>query len=159
MNCESWDDEKNSLMTAAIGLAERFIPKGEKLISVDSRIDVQKKQFYASGEKIVYDCPLIVMVNERSASASEIFSASIQDNKRGTILGVKTFGKASVQSVIPLDDQSAMKLTTARYVSPNGKVIDGVGITPDVVVTYNLPEDLNQDQQIRKALDLFKEYM
>ncbi len=152
-------NNEGGLMASAIALAERFLPKDKKLISVDSKIDVQKKQFYSPGEKTIPDCRLVVLVNERSASASEIFSASIQDNGRGTILGVKTFGKASVQSVIPFDEHTAIKLTTARYVSPNGRVIDGIGIQPDVVVEYGKSGDSSEDQQIRKALDLLKEYM
>lgn len=149
-------DNGGGLMSSAIDLANSFLPKDTRLISVDSKIDVQKKQFTSPGDKTLPDFKMIVMVNERSASASEIFSASMQDNGRATILGVKTFGKASVQSVVPLDEKTAMKLTTARYLSPKGTVIDGVGIEPDVVIEYGKP---GEDLQIRKALDLFKEYM
>ena len=146
------------VMTSALALAERFLPKGKKIISVDSRIDVQKKEYFSSGDKVIVDIPVIIMVNEKSASASEIFSAAMQDHKKATILGVKSYGKASVQSVIPLDDKAAMKLTTARYMSPNGRFIDGIGITPDVVVENKPAGSPEADQQIRKAIELFKKY-
>ncbi len=147
------------VMTSAIALAERFLAKGEKIIAVDSRIDVQKKDHFSSGDKLLVTIPTIILVNEKSASASEIFSAALQDHKKAMIVGMKTYGKASVQSVLPLDDVSAMKFTTARYMTPNGRFIDGVGIIPDYVVPYG-PEGVpNADQQIRKALELFKEYM
>ena len=102
--------------------------------------------------------PMVILVNQFSASASEIFSAAMQDHQRATIVGVKTFGKASVQSVIPLDDVSAMKLTTARYISPSGRVIDQVGIMPDVEIQNGPPGAPNADHQTVKALEILKEY-
>jgi len=78
--------------------------------------------------------PIIVMVNEGSASASEIVAGAIQDNKRGMVLGTKTFGKASVQTVVPLKDGSALRLTTASYFTPSGRMIRDHGIVPDIVV-------------------------
>lgn len=152
-------NNEGGLMSVAIQVAERFLSKDTPIVSVDSKIDVQKQKHVSSGEKKLGDFPLILLVNERSASASEIFSAAIQDNRKGTIVGKKTFGKASVQSVIPLDEQTAMKLTTARYLSPSGRVIDGVGIEPDVVVEYQTAGSKSSDEQIEKALELFKEYL
>ena len=95
----------------------------------------------------------------RSKSASEIFSAAVQDHHRGTVIGSKTFGKASVQSVIPLDEESAMKLTTARYLSPNGRSIDRVGIIPDEVIENGIPGTPHSDHQTERALELLKDYL
>ncbi len=147
------------LMPKAVELAERFLPEGAKIISVKSRIEVQAKEYLSSGSKTESNYPLVVLVNQASASASEIFSAAIQDNKRGTIIGMKTFGKASVQSVVPLDETTAVKLTTARYVSPGGRVIDGVGITPDQIVENGPSSEAGSDSQVRTALNLLKEYL
>jgi carboxyl-terminal processing protease len=146
------------LMPMAVGLAERFLPEGKKIVSVDSKVPEQKKDYTSSGKYTLPEFPVIILVNQFSASASEIFSAAMQDHQRATILGVKTFGKASVQSVVPFDDVSVMKLTTARYVSPLGRVIDKVGIKPDVEVQNGLPGTPNADQQTIKALEIFKEY-
>ena len=143
------------LLPQAVELAERFLPKGEKIVSVKSKVPEQRKEYVSSGTKTFNDYPLIVLVNQFSASASEIFSAAMQDHDRGVIIGTKTFGKASVQSVIPLDDKAGMKLTTARYVSPNGRMIDGIGIEPDLVVERGKG---SRDNQVLKALELFKEY-
>jgi carboxyl-terminal processing protease len=146
------------LMPKAVDLAERFLGEGQKIVSVDSKVPEQKKEYISSGKNTLPDFALVILVNQFSASASEIFSAAIQDNKRGVIVGVKTFGKASVQSLVPLDDVSAMKLTTARYVSPEGRVIDKVGIQPDVEVQNGPPGEANADHQTLKALELLKEY-
>jgi carboxyl-terminal processing protease len=144
------------LLTGAVALSERFLPKGSKIVSVNSKIDVQKKEYLVESESPKYDMPMVVLVNQASASASEIFSAAMQDHGRGVIVGMKTFGKASVQSVVPLDERSALRLTTARYLSPKGRRIDAVGLMPDHVV----PDEAGgQNQlQIKKAIDLLKQY-
>ncbi len=147
------------LMPTAVELAERFLKKGKKIVSVDSRVEVQRKDYISSGEKTMAEIPLLVLVNEASASASEIFSAAIQDNGRGKVIGMKTFGKASVQSVVPLDEHTAMKLTTARYLGPSGRVIDGHGIVPDEVVENLKPDQPQYDRQTARALELFKKYI
>ncbi len=145
------------LMPQAVELAERFLPKRKKVVSVDSKIPEQKKEYFSTGKKRVPDYRLVVLVNKVSASASEIFSACMQDHKRATIVGTKTYGKASVQSVVPLDEYTAMKLTTAHYLSPLGRQINGVGLTPDEVVENG--SSGGPDQQVIKALSLLKEYM
>jgi carboxyl-terminal processing protease len=146
------------LFPQAIGLAQKFLPKGTKLVSVNSKLDVQRQDYSVTSDEKRYEIPMIILVNEMSASASEVFSACMQDHKRATIVGKKTYGKASVQSLVPLDDKAAMKLTTARYVSPNGRKIDGVGIEPDVVVDDGTPDNPQAQNQIKAALEIFKEY-
>lgn len=147
------------LMPAAIQLAERYIPEGQKIVSVTSKIPEQKQEHISTSKKIEPHYPILILVNQFSASASEIFTSCMQDHKRARALGVKTFGKASVQSVIPLDEFTAMKFTTARYVSPLGRVIDHQGIEPDIVVEYSDPQNPGPDRQTLAALDLFKDYM
>ena len=152
-------DNDGGLLPQAVGLAERFLPKGAEIVSVDSKVSEQKKEYVSSGRYTLKKIPLVVLVNHKSASASEIFSAAMQDNKRATVVGTQTFGKASVQSVVPLDDQSAMKLTTARYRSPLGRDINHLGITPDAVVENGPPGAPNADRQIVKALEILKDYV
>lgn len=146
------------LLKQAVALASLFLDKGEKVVSVNSKIDAQKQEYSTEGAKHLYKEPMVILVNQYSASASEVFSACMQDHKRATIVGVKTYGKASVQSLIPLDDVSALKLTTARYLSPNGQHIDGVGIQPNVIVQDGAPGTEDAQNQIKAALKILKEY-
>ena len=147
------------VMTGALALAEKFLPKGKKLISVKSRIEVQRKEYVSTAAKTESNYKIVILVNQMSASASEIFSAAMQDNGRAKIVGTRTFGKASVQSVVPLDEVTAMKLTTAQYVTPNGHVIDQVGIKPDIEVENGDPSTPNSDHQTLEAIELLREYM
>lgn len=147
------------VMPQAIELAEKFIPEGKKIISVSSKLEVQRKEYVSTNKQIEPDYPIVIIVNEASASASEIFTVAMKDNGRAKVIGAKTFGKASVQSVVPLDDVTAMKITTARYVSPNGTVIDKVGIQPDEVVTNGPPGTPGYDVQTERALELMRNYI
>ncbi|MBN2453713.1 MAG: S41 family peptidase [Candidatus Omnitrophica bacterium] len=122
------------LLDGAVDIAERFLGKGKPIVSIKARDPGQNAVFKSGGRAAGADFPMIVMVNEGSASASEIVAGAIKDNKRGIILGAKTFGKASVQTLIPLRDGSALRITTAYYQTPDGKMIKGEGITPDVIV-------------------------
>lgn len=147
------------LLTQAVGLAERFLPKGKKIVSVQSKIAEQRKEYFVSEKGKYINMDFAILVNEKSASASEVFSGAMQDHRRATIIGVKTYGKGSVQSVIPLDEVSAMKLTTARYATPSGRVIDMVGLTPDRVIA-NGPEGApGADRQILEAIAVLRKYM
>ncbi|MDP3730670.1 MAG: S41 family peptidase [Candidatus Omnitrophota bacterium] len=128
------------LLESAIDVSEKFIPKDGTIVSTKSRNPAQNAVYRSKGVLTHPSWPLIVLVNEGSASAAEIVAGAIQDNKRGVILGVKTFGKASVQTVIPLKDNSALRITTAYYFTPSGKLISNRGVIPDVVVEA---EELN----------------
>ena len=147
------------LLTQAVALAERFLPKGKKIVSVQSKIAEQRKEYFVSENGNYVNIELVILVNGYSASASEVFSGAMQDHKRATLIGVKTFGKGSVQSVVPFDDKSAMKLTTARYATPSGRVIDMVGLTPDRDVANSPDGTPGVDRQILEAITVLKQYM
>jgi len=98
------------------------------------------------------DFPMVVLVNGGSASASEIVAGALQDHKRAVILGTKTFGKGSVQTILPLDDNSALRLTTARYFTPNGRSIQAMGIVPDIIVESAPPQEGKVDDKKRPSL-------
>jgi len=112
---------------------------------------------YTSDAEHYFDLPLAVLVNGNSASASEIFSGAIQDYETGTIIGTQTFGKGIVQTIKPLTDGSAIKLTTAKYYTPNGQNIHGQGVTPDITVEQGTDE--NEDAQWNTAVEYLMEEM
>ena len=125
------------LLETASDVAERFLPKDKVVVSIKSRLPKDSSTFRSSGRFYLKDYPLVVLVNAGSASASEVVAGAIQDNKRGAIIGTKTFGKASVQAVVPLKDGSAIRFTSAYYYTPNGRLIKKEGIIPDMVVESN----------------------
>lgn len=143
-------DNEGGLMEQAVDLASVFLKKDQKVVSVKSKIPEQQKEHLTNGKYPVRGENLLILVNGKSASASEIFSACLQDYKRARVLGTQTFGKASVQSVVPLDEKTAMKFTTARYISPLGREINGIGITPDEIVEYTPADPI--DVQIVRGL-------
>ncbi len=121
------------LLDQAVKICDTFIDQG-LIVYTQGRIEGQQMKFSAHPNKNPRDYPIIVLVNGGSASGSEIVAGALQDHNRAVILGTPTFGKASVQTIIPLDDGSGLRLTTARYYTPNGKSIQATGITPDVIV-------------------------
>ncbi|MBW2305589.1 MAG: S41 family peptidase [Deltaproteobacteria bacterium] len=121
------------LLDQAVEVADAFIESG-LVVYTDGRIPSQKMKFKATKKNTYTGFPLVVIVNNGSASASEIVAGALQDHHRAVILGTKTFGKGSVQTIIPLEDGSGLRLTTSRYFTPNGKSIQAVGIKPDIVV-------------------------
>ena len=139
------------LLDQAIEIADNFISDG-LIVSVKGRDRSQSKDYYANANKKIDLQNTVVLVNNGSASASEVLAGALRDNRIAKILGEKTFGKGSVQAIIELDDGSGVKLTTARFHTPNGSVINNVGITPDIVVK-NISEE---DRQLESAVGMIK---
>ncbi|MFA7256646.1 MAG: S41 family peptidase [Kiritimatiellales bacterium] len=130
------------LLTAAAGVAELFLPRGDLIVFTKGRAgEAADQRFKSSGNTHHTGFPVVILVNGGSASASEIVSGALQDHKRAVLVGEKTFGKGCVQSVLPLEDGAAIKLTTAKYYTPSERIIQDHGIEPDVKVEMN-PEDL-----------------
>jgi carboxyl-terminal processing protease len=158
------------LLTAAVEVSEKFIDDGKLVVYTEGRVRNQNMRFSAHAKRGYSQMPMVVMVNQGSASASEIVAGALQDWGRATIVGTQTFGKGSVQTIIPLSDGSGLRLTTAKYFTPKGRSIHGKGIAPDVVVEVPkeptpkdrpLPsadplEDMKKDVQLQKAIEVIK---
>ena len=121
------------LLSQAVNVSDLFLDTG-LIVYTDGRLEHQKQKFSATRPNSRTDFPMVVLVNGGSASASEIVAGALQDHKRALVLGTKTFGKGSVQTILPLDDRSALRLTTAEYFTPNGRSIHETGIQPDIVM-------------------------
>lgn len=143
------------LLDKAIEVAERFLPRGALIVSVKGRDKSADFEFKARLNDVYSDMPIVLLVNEGSASGSEILAGAFQDQKRAVILGVKTFGKGSIQTVFPLSDGSAIKLTTSRYFTPQGKTIHEKGIMPDIVVEqeWDQEKEMKQEEDIEKIFN------
>lgn len=142
-------NDPGGLLNAAVGVSAVFLPPQTPVVSTDGRTEDAKRKYVASSEDYlrghkddplknlpvaVKTIPLVVLVNGGSASASEIVAGALQDHKRAVVVGTQTFGKGSVQTILPLSSNTAVKLTTARYYTPSGRSIQAKGIEPDVVV-------------------------
>ena len=114
-------------------IRDRFLHQGE-IVSTRGRTANNAKRYSASKGDLAEERPIVVLINGGSASASEIVAGALQDHKRAVILGTKSFGKGSVQSVLPLGENGAMRLTTARYYTPAGRSIQALGVVPDIIV-------------------------
>jgi carboxyl-terminal processing protease len=121
------------VLSAAVSVSDAFVKKG-LIVYTEGRLDDTKVRFSAKPTDILNGAPMVVLVNGGSASASEIVAGALKDHNRAVVMGTKTFGKGSVQTILPMDNGSALKLTTARYFTPAGSSIQAEGITPDIVL-------------------------
>lgn len=153
-------DNPGGLLTECVKVADRLVGEGTIVYTIDNKN--QREEWTSKPDKI--DIPLCVLVNDGTASASEIVSGAVRDYKAGTLIGTKTFGKGLVQDLIDLHDGTGIKVTIARYYTPSGECIQGKGITPNIVLP--LPEKdknrelkVEEDIQIQKAIEVIKSKM
>ncbi len=158
-------NDPGGLLNSAVGVSAAFLPPKALVVSTDGRTDDAKRKFLAIAEDyqrgrgdVLKDLPagsrevpLVVLVNGGSASASEIVAGALQDHKRAIIMGTRTFGKGSVQTVLPLSNNAAIKLTTARYYTPSGRSIQAKGIVPDVLVEETANGVSHEHERLREA--------
>jgi len=126
-------DNPGGLLSQAVKVADEFL-NGGMVVFTQGREETQREKFFAHSKSGFQAYPMIVLVNGGTASASEIVAGALQDQGRALVVGTQTFGKGSVQTILPIDEHSALQLTTARYYTPTGRSIQALGITPDVVV-------------------------
>ncbi len=151
------------LLNQAVEVSDIFLKSGV-IVSTRGRVKMMESKSIAKDDGDEPTCPMIILVNEGTASASEIVAGALQDNGRALILGTQTFGKGSVQTVIPLDDGSALKLTTAKFYTPNGRSIQADGILPDVLIKVDrtpgekeVPEDAVREKDLKGHIKSPKE--
>ncbi len=175
-------NDPGGLLHASVAVSAAFLPKDALVVYTEGRVEDAKLRFSARKEDYVRgskredpiaklnpatkNVPLVVLVNNGSASASEIVAGALQDHKRATIIGTRSFGKGSVQTILPLTKDTAIKLTTARYLTPNGRAIQAKGITPDMIVDdglqrlsmyeSDLEHHLSSDEERKAAEDAKK---
>ena len=141
------------LLDSAVEVTEKFIAKGKLIVSTKGRSSSKNKSFISQNSHPRRTAPLVLLVDKGSASGSEILAGAIQDYNLGTIVGTKTYGKGSVQSLIPIGDGSAVRMTTSKYYTPNGRLIHEIGVMPDVVIEAEGDKSV-KDNQLERALAL-----
>ena len=144
-------DNPGGLLTGVCDTLKCFMPEGLLVYTEDKKGN--KEEYRCEGETPI-EIPLVVLINENSASAAEIFAGAVQDHKVGTLVGVTTYGKGIVQKPFLLDDGSVIKLTISAYYTPDGKNIHGKGIKPDVTVEQ--PKEAKEDLQLEKAMEILR---
>jgi carboxyl-terminal processing protease len=157
-------NDPGGLLNSAVGVSAAFLPKNVLVVSTDGRTDDSRRKLVASPDDylrgrerdplrdlhpVAKTIPMVVVVNGGSASASEIVAGALQDHTRAKVLGTQTFGKGSVQTILPLNNNTAIKLTTARYYTPSGRSIQAKGIEPDFLVTETPTGDVIE--RVREA--------
>lgn len=138
------------VLNAAVDVSDAFLSKG-KIVSIKGRSDQANRIFNATPGDLLDGAPVVVLINEASASASEIVAGALQDHHRAVLVGAKTFGKGSVQTIVPLKNDAAIKLTTARYYTPSGRSIQAEGINPDIVLERVTVEKRDGPRAITEA--------
>lgn len=150
-------DNPGGLLSAVTEILDELLPEGLIVYTEDK---YGKREEFKSDEQSI-DLPMVVLVNGNSASASEIFAGAVKDHGYAKIIGTTTYGKGIVQKILKLSDDDALKMTIAKYYTPNGNYIHGVGIEPDIEIEYEVPEDgvYNQetDNQLKRAVEVLKE--
>jgi carboxyl-terminal processing protease len=156
------------LLESSIQVSDLFLPKGDLIVYTEGRDNKDERKYYSRSEPFFsLDKKIVILANEGSASASEIVAGALRDNNRAIIIGTKTFGKGAVQSIIELDNDYALRLTTANYYIPRGECIEGTGILPDIEMEISKEEkkqarellagykkeDIQKDPQLRKAVE------
>jgi len=145
------------LLDVAVDVGGKFIQEGKIIVSTKGRVEGQNIEFKSRNKNNHLDYPIVVLINGGSASASEIVAGALQDYKRAILLGTKSFGKGSVQTVVPMPDGSAIRLTTSKYFTPNGRSIHGLGIMPDIIIEYE--EKSPKDKEVDKETALLEKLM
>jgi carboxyl-terminal processing protease len=140
------------LLNQAVSVSDAFLERGE-IVSTRGRNNKGEQRFNATKGDITNGLPIVILINGGSASASEIVAGALQDHKRGILMGTKSFGKGSVQTIIPVTSKGAVRLTTARYYTPSGTSIQAKGIDPDIYVPQSKVEILEKETT-RKESDL-----
>lgn len=144
------------LLDVAVKVTGRFVQPNKMIAYTKGRHKDQDLEFFSEAKNAILDLPLVILINEGSASGSEIMAGALQDYKRAIIIGTKSFGKGSVQTVIPLGDGSALRLTTSHYFTPSGKIINGKGVIPDIVVEEKkAASDKGEEEKIKKTAEIF----
>jgi carboxyl-terminal processing protease len=143
-------DNPGGYLDSAVYVAGLFLPNGKLVVSEVDKSG-QKQQYKTSGDAILQNLPTVVLVNGGSASAAEILTGALKDSNRAEIIGEKTFGKGCVQEIVPLSGGSALKVTIANWLTPNGSQINKIGITPNIIVAAPTDVTSTADPQLDKA--------